>query len=96
VHFIIHCMDREGAETTRAEIMSAHKHYLAREDLPVRILVSGPLVADGSDKPIGSFFLVEAADRSAVNRFRENDPFKQADIWKEERVDAFFKRQDTR
>jgi uncharacterized protein len=94
VHFIIHCIDRAGAEALRAKWVCAHREYLARGDLPVRILVSGPLVADEADKPIGSFFLIEALDRDAVNRFREADPLKQAGIWEHERVDAFLKRQD--
>jgi uncharacterized protein len=96
MHFIIHCIDRAGAQALRAQWVGAHREYLARRDLPVRVLVSGPLIADADDKFIGSFFLVEAPDRDAVNRFREADPLKQADIWEREQVDAFLKRQDVR
>jgi uncharacterized protein YciI len=96
MHYIIHCIDHTSAAAIRRERTSDHKEYLARTDLPVRILVSGPLVQDGSETPVGSFFLVEAADRDAVNRFRDGDPFKQAGIWEQEQVDAFLKRQDVR
>jgi uncharacterized protein YciI len=96
MYYVIHCIDHAYAAATRHKRMSDHKAYLARADLPVRILVSGPLVRDGSEEPIGSFFLVEATDRDAVNRFRDGDPFKRAGIWEQEDVDAFLKRQDVR
>jgi uncharacterized protein YciI len=35
----------------------------------VHVLTAGPLVADDSETPIGSLFIVEAKDRATVEAF---------------------------
>ncbi|MCB8882995.1 hypothetical protein ACELLULO517_22295 [Acidisoma cellulosilytica] len=89
MHWIIHCIEREAVATERQAYDAAHEAYLERSDLPVRVLVSGPLVADDNETSIGCFFLVEAEDRHAVDAFRSGDPFFQAGIWRVQRVQLF-------
>jgi uncharacterized protein len=96
MHWIIHCLDHPSVAAARTANYEAHKAYLSRSDLPVRILVSGPLVADDGETPVGSFFLIEAVDASAVDLFRAGDPFKRAGIWRAESAHPFIKRQDVR
>jgi uncharacterized protein len=42
---------------------------------------------------IGSLFLIEAADRGAVERFNRADPFHRAGIWESVAIDGFLRRQ---
>ena len=60
--FIIHAKDKAGALPTRLANYDAHKAFLS-DTSPhgVRIVMSGPLVADDGTSMIGSLFLVEAA-----------------------------------
>lgn len=94
MHFIITCLDKPGALATRLATMDAHKAYIATR--PIKVLLSGPLVADDGEQIIGSFFLVEAADRAAVEAFQANDPLYKAGIWSTTDVRAFIKRVDNR
>ena len=92
--FVIHCLDKPGVSETRNAHMAAHRDYTAA--VPIRILLSGPLTDDGGGTVIGSFFLVDAADRAEVEAFQKNDPLFAAGIWKSTAVHAFSKRVDNR
>ena len=92
--FVISCKDKSGALDTRLANMQAHKDYVATK--PIKVLLSGPLTADDGETIVGSFFMVEAADRSAVETFQHNDPLYKAGIWETIEVHAFAKRVDNR
>ena len=94
-HYTIHCLDHPGALEVRLAQYDAHRAYLGGP-LGVRILVSGPLLDGDGGTAVGSFFLLEAPDRAAVDAFHDADPFKAAGIWRECRIHAFSKRQDNR
>ncbi len=92
--FAIHAIDRAGALATRLAHYDAHKAFLADTSaFGVAIVMSGPLVADDGSTMIGSLFLVEAADRSAVERFNAADPFHAAGIWDRITITGFLRRQ---
>ena len=56
--FIIHAVDRTDALATRLENYDAHKAFLSDTSrFGVKIVMSGPLVADDGKTMIGSFFL---------------------------------------
>jgi uncharacterized protein YciI len=59
----------------------------------VRIVMSGPLVADDGETMIGSLFLVDAADRATVEAFNRADPFHAAGIWERVTITGFVHRQ---
>ena len=92
--FVIHALDKAGALQTRLSHYDAHKAFLA-DTSPhgIKIVMSGPLVADDGTTMIGSFFLVEARDRAAVERFNAADPFQAAGIWKDVTITGFLRRQ---
>ncbi|HEX6999257.1 MAG TPA: YciI family protein [Gammaproteobacteria bacterium] len=92
--FVVFCLDKPDAGPRRAAAMEAHKRYI--DTKPVKILLSGPLTSDDGQRIVGSFFMVEAADRAAVERFQQNDPLYQAGIWETIEVRAFAKRIDNR
>jgi uncharacterized protein YciI len=94
MHFIIHCLDFSDAVERRLSNYDAHKAYLA--NAKIKILVSGPLLADDHATMIGSFFLVEAEGKEDVVAFNQNDPFFRVKIWEKIRIHPFNKRVDNR
>ncbi len=91
-HYAIHALDHAGALDRRLAHYDAHKAYLGGA-LPVRIVVSGPLLAEDGETMIGSLFIVEAPDPAAVEAFHAADPFKAAGIWERVEITAFRMRQ---
>ena len=92
--FIIHALDRPDALPTRLENYDAHKAFLSDTSrFGIKIVMSGPLVADDGKTMIGSFFLVEASGRAEVEAFHHADPFFAAKIWKSVTITAFLRRQ---
>ena len=92
--FVIHAIDKPGMLPTRLANYEAHKSFLS-DTAPygVRIVMSGPLVADDSTTMIGSLFVVEASDRAHVERFNQSDPFRGAGIWEKISITGFIRRQ---
>ncbi len=92
--FVIFCLDKPGMLEKRAETMPAHRAYVDTTD--IQQIMSGPLVDDDGETPIGSLYVVEAENRVALEEYQRNDPLVQADIWKSMEVRAFDKRVDNR
>ena len=91
--FTIHALDKPGMLATRLAAYDAHRAYLNSLDgSTVKIVMSGPLVEDDGVTAKGSFFLVEAPDRSAAEAFNRADPFHAAGIWESVRVVAFLRK----
>ena len=44
MHYVVHCLDHDGAVEKRLAHYDAHKAYLAAA--PVKTVISGPLLAD--------------------------------------------------
>jgi uncharacterized protein len=94
MYFIIHCLDHEGALPTRLATVDAHRAYQAKSPIPV--LISGPLLKDDGATMIGSFFFVEAENHEQMMAYHQADPFHLAGIWKDVKINPFFKRIDNR
>jgi uncharacterized protein len=92
--FVIHAKDKPGALATRLANYDAHRAFLS-DTSPhgVRIVMSGPLVADDATTMVGSLFVVEASDRATVERFNQVDPFNVAGIWENVAITGFLRRQ---
>jgi uncharacterized protein YciI len=92
--FVIHAKDKPGALPTRLANYDAHRAFLSdTSPYGVRIVMSGPLVADDETTMIGSLFVVEASDRATVERFNQADPFRAAGIWENVAITGFLRRQ---
>ena len=92
--FIIHALDKPSALPTRLANYDAHKAFLSDTSAyGVKIVMSGPQVADDGETMIGSLFLVEADSREAVERFNRADPFHAAGIWDAVTITGFLRRQ---
>ncbi len=72
----------------------AHKAYLVKPS--VKIVISGPLVADDETTMIGSCFIVEAESLAEVEAFNLEDPFRKVDLWEQISIRPFIKRMDNR
>lgn len=92
--FAIHACDHVGALDKRLANYDAHKAFLSDTSrFGVTIVMSGPLTADDGTTMIGSLFLIEAADRAAVEAFHHADPFFSAGIWDKVSITGFIRRQ---
>ena len=94
MHYVVHCLDHDGAVDLRLSHYDAHKTYLAAAT--VKTVMSGPLLADDEATMIGSCFVLEAASLAEVQAFNSNDPFAKAGLWKTVSIRAFSKRVDNR
>lgn len=92
--FVIHAIDKADMLERRLAHYPDHKAFLADTTAyGVRIVMSGPLVADDGERMIGSLFVVEAADRMTVENFNQADPFQKAGIWRQVTIAGFIRRQ---
>ena len=94
MHYVVHCLDHDGAVEKRLSHYDAHKAYLAAAT--VKTVISGPLLADDEATMIGSCFVLEAANLGEVEAFNSNDPFAKAGLWKTVSIRPFAKRVDNR
>ncbi len=92
--FAIHAIDRAVALPTRLANYDTHKAFLSDTSrFGVKIVMSGPLVADDGQTMIGSLFLVEAPSRAEVESFNRADPFAAAGVWDKVSITGFVRRQ---
>lgn len=89
--FVVHCLDKPGMFERRMEAVPAHRDYI--DNSGVKIVMSGPLVADDDESNIiGSLYVMEAENRTELEAILKNDPLVLADIWDVFNVHAFIKR----
>lgn len=70
----------------------AHKAHLERTaDFGINIVMSGPLVKDDGETPMGSMFVIEAPNKAAVEAYQKADPFYTAKVWQSINLTAFKK-----
>ena len=92
--FAIHAIDRADGLPARLAYYDEHKAFLSDTSrFGVRIVMSGPLVADDGQRMIGSLFLVESPTRAEVEAFHRADPFFAAGIWEKVTIMGFLRRQ---
>lgn len=94
MHYVIHCLDHDGAVEKRLANYDDHKAYLG--SAPVKTVMSGPLMADDEETMIGSCFVIEADTLAEVEAFNAADPFAKVGLWKTVSIRPFSKRVDNR
>lgn len=77
--FSIHCMDQVGQLQTRLDNYAAHRAHLNGANIV--IVLAGPITADDFETPIGSVFVIDAADRAEAQAFTQADPFYKLGVW---------------
>jgi uncharacterized protein YciI len=82
MHFVIHAVDKPNALPERAKHYRAHRIHLDRAaDHDVAVMTAGTLVAPDGETPVGSLFVVEAANRAVVDAFTASDPYQVNGVW---------------
>ncbi|MCD2172528.1 YciI family protein [Rhizobium sp. C4] len=94
MHYVIHCLDKPNSVEKRLAHYDAHKAYIS--NAPLKMVISGPLLADDEETMIGSCFLLEAKSLQEVEAFNREDPFYKADLWAQISIRPFNKRVDNR
>ena len=89
--FCVHCVDRPDAVEKRKALVETHRAYMAG-DLPVEVVMSGPLLTDDGETMIGSLFLVEAAGRAEAEAFSRGDPFSREGVFDRVDIKPFWRR----
>src|SRR3546814_13973426 len=80
MYYIIYALDRPDAGDLRIKTRAAHREYLHRSDLPVRLVLAGPLLADDAVTLIGSLIAVAVDSRSPFEAFSSADPYWHAGL----------------
>ena len=78
--WLLYNEDRDDGAKTRAEYREAHLAYLDEHEEIV--VLAGALLGDEDPKRLGSCFIVNLPDRTAVDRFSEAEPFRKAGLFK--------------
>jgi len=85
--FAIICTDKAGALPTRLATRETHLGYI-RDTGVVR--QAGPFL-DGEGRMCGSLVIVEVSDRAAAEGWAANDPYAQAGLFAETRIEEWKK-----
>jgi len=94
--FVVHTLDRKDILPTRAKHYRAHRIHLDKAaDYAVDIVTAGTLVADDGETPVGSIFVIDAADRAAVDAFTRSDPYHQNGVWERVAIHGYNKKRGT-
>ena len=93
--FTIFCIDKPNMTEKRASAMPAHVEYLNAQT-EIKNIMSGPLMDDAMENVVGSLYILDAPDRSAIEDFTQGDPLVTVDIWASVEIRAFNKRIDNR
>jgi len=59
------------------------------------VVTAGTLVADDGETPVGSIFVIDAADRAAVDAFTRSDPYHVNGVWERVTVHRYNKKRGT-
>ena len=77
-----------STRSTKKDIPATRaKHYLptasisSKEEHAVEVVTADVLVADDGETPVGCIFIVDAADRAAVEAFTRSDPYRINGVW---------------
>jgi len=59
------------------------------------VVTAGTLVADDGETPVGSIFVIDAADRAAVDTFTRSDPYHLNGVWERVEIHCYNKKRGT-
>ncbi|MEA2907353.1 MAG: uncharacterized protein QOI12_4740 [Alphaproteobacteria bacterium] len=94
--FVVHAVDKKDTLPTRAKFYRAHRIHLDQaEDHDVGVLTAGTLVDDDGETPVGSIFVIEAKDRTAVDAFTRSDPYHVNGVWGTVQIHGYNKKRGT-
>jgi uncharacterized protein YciI len=96
MHFVVHAIDKKGFLPTRAKHYRDHRIHLDQAEAHgVDVVTAGTLVADDGETPVGSIFVIDAADRAAVDAFTRSDPYHVNGVWERLEIHGYNKKRGT-
>lgn len=91
--FSVYCRDINASSQLRDEHYPKHRQHLQNaQRYGVTISLSGPLVDEVTQQPIGSLFVFEGPDRQTVESFHQSDPFFECGIWANTEICEFIRK----
>jgi uncharacterized protein YciI len=94
--FVIHATDRRDGLAIRAQFYRAHRQHLdAAGSYGVDVVTAGTLIADDGETPVGSIFVIDAADRAAAVAFTRSDPYHVNGVWEDVQIHGYNKKRGT-
>jgi uncharacterized protein YciI len=94
--FVVHALDKKNILPTRAKHYRAHRIHLDRaEEHAVDVITAGTLVDDDGETPVGSIFVIDAANRAAVDAFTRTDPYHINGVWERVSIHGYNKKRGT-
>ena len=94
--YVVHALDKKDILPTRAKHYRDHRIHLDRaEEYAVDVVTAGTLVADDGETPVGSIFVIDAADRAAVDSFTRSDPYQLNGVWERVTIHRYNKKRGT-
>ena len=94
--FVVHALDKKDILPTRAKHYRAHRIHLDRaEEHAVDVITAGTLVDSDGETPVGSIFVIDAADRAAVDAFTRSDPYHINGVWERVSIHGYNKKRGT-
>ncbi len=85
--FALICTDRPGQQALRLENRAAHRAWLMAADCVVH---AGPFL-DDTGAMTGSLLVIDQPDRAAAAAWAAQDPYAQAGLFAEVRIEAWQK-----
>ncbi|MEQ8858576.1 MAG: YciI family protein [Pseudomonadales bacterium] len=77
--YVLMCKDKPDSQALRLATRDAHLAYVGSNAGAIRL--AGPMLSDDGESMLGSLFLIEAPDASAVRAFNADDPYTRAGLW---------------
>jgi uncharacterized protein len=94
--YVVHALDKKDILPLRAKHYRDHRIHLDRaEDHAVDVVTAGTLVAEDGETPVGSIFVIDAADRAAVDAFTRSDPYHSNGVWDRVAIHRYNKKRGT-
>lgn len=84
--FALMCFDRPAAGGLRMKTRQAHLAYVGERLSAVK--VAGPML-DEAQAMVGSLFILDVADRAAVDAFNAADPYQKAGLFSRVEIRGF-------
>ena len=87
MQFLVTVYDGTDAEAParRAATRPAHLEGLKSNVASGKLVFGGPIF-DSAQKPVGSFLVVDCADRAELDSIIANDPYTQGNVWQKVEV----------
>jgi len=83
--FVLFCLDKADSLDLRMATRERHLAWVASRAADIKI--AGPMT-DDAGQMAGSMFILDVADKAAVEAFNAADPYTQAGLWRQVEVKA--------